>query len=160
MGRVPMPLPPSKNSALLFWPFHQKNTPIDAETSNIRAKMKYSSHPNLALSSSLGKSPSRTLSPKSPFLSCRSNVEAMMWLNVEEDCFCDKRKQNQNNISWSTRPTTVPDGSDHYFHTECPSVLPSVLPSVPKLQNQATITAGRDCGLVEWIIDYSSLVSF
>ena len=26
---------------------------------------------------------------------------------------------------WSTRPTTVPAGSDHYFHTECPSVRPS-----------------------------------
>ena len=25
---------------------------------------------------------------------------------------------------WSTRPTTVPAGSDHYFHTECPSVRP------------------------------------
>ena len=25
---------------------------------------------------------------------------------------------------WSTRPTTVPAGSDHYFHTECPSVHP------------------------------------
>ena len=24
---------------------------------------------------------------------------------------------------------------------------------VPKFQNQATITAGRDCGLAEWIID-------
>ena len=35
----------------------------------------------------------------------------------------------------------------------------SVRPSVPKLQNQATITAGRDCGLTEWIIDDSCLVS-
>ena len=42
----------------------------------------------------------------------------------------------------------------------CPSVHPSVRPSVPKLQNQATITAGRDCGLAEWIIDDSCLVSF
>ena len=25
---------------------------------------------------------------------------------------------------WSTRPTTVPAGSDHYFHTECPFVRP------------------------------------
>ena len=25
---------------------------------------------------------------------------------------------------WSTRPTTVPAGSDHYFHAECPSVHP------------------------------------
>ena len=24
---------------------------------------------------------------------------------------------------WSARPTTVPAGSDHYFHTECPSVI-------------------------------------
>ena len=47
-------------------------------------------------------------------------------------------------------------GSDHYFHTECPSVRPSVR----KLQNQATITAGRDCGLAEWIIDDFCLVFF
>ena len=26
---------------------------------------------------------------------------------------------------WSTMPTTVPAGSDHYFHTDCPSVHPS-----------------------------------
>ena len=25
---------------------------------------------------------------------------------------------------WSTRPTTAPAGSDHYFHSECPSVRP------------------------------------
>ena len=47
------------------------------------------------------------------------------------------------------------------IHTSiCPSVLPSVRLSVSKLQNQATITAGRDCGLAEWIIDDSCLVSF
>ena len=34
----------------------------------------------------------------------------------------------------------------------------SVRPSVPKLQNQATITAGRDCGQAELIIDDSCLV--
>ena len=61
--------------------------------------------------------------------------------------------------SWSTRPTTVPAGSDHYFHTCCPSVRPSGT----KLQNPATITAGRDCGLAKckmakWIIDDSCLV--
>ena len=38
--------------------------------------------------------------------------------------------------------------------TQCSSVRPSV----PKLQNQATITAGRDCELAEWIIDDSCLV--
>ena len=32
------------------------------------------------------------------------------------------------------------------------SVRPSVSQSVPKLQNQAIITAGRDCELAEWII--------
>ena len=35
-----------------------------------------------------------------------------------------------------------------------------VRPSVPKLQNQVTITAGRVCGLAEWIIADSCLVSF
>ena len=34
----------------------------------------------------------------------------------------------------------------------------SVCPSVPKLENQAKITAGRDCGLAEWIVDDSCLV--
>ena len=48
-------------------------------------------------------------------------------------------------LNLSTRPTTVPASSDHYFHTECPYVCPSV----PKLQNKATITAGRDCELAE-----------
>ena len=57
-------------------------------------------------------------------------------------------------LFWSTRPTTVPAGSDHYFHTECPPVHTYV----PKLQNKATITAGRDSGLAEWIIDDSCLV--
>ena len=57
---------------------------------------------------------------------------------------------------WSTRPTTVRTGSDHYFHTDCPSVRPSV----PKLQNQATITGGRVCGLAKWIIDDSCLVFY
>ena len=37
------------------------------------------------------------------------------------------------------------------------SVRPYVRPSVPKLQNQATITAGRFCGVAEWIIDDSCL---
>ena len=52
------------------------------------------------------------------------------------------------NLFWSTRPTTVPAGSDHYHRV---SVR-------PKTSNQATITAGRDCGLAEWIIDDSCLV--
>ena len=31
---------------------------------------------------------------------------------------------SQGRNFWSTRPTTVPAGSDHYFHTACPSVRP------------------------------------
>ena len=31
---------------------------------------------------------------------------------------------NFQNHFWSTRPTTVIAGSDHYFHTECQSVCP------------------------------------
>ena len=42
-------------------------------------------------------------------------------------------------------------------HSHGPFTL-SVRPSVRKLQNQAKITAGRDCGLAEWIIDDSCLV--
>ena len=36
--------------------------------------------------------------------------------------------QSWSKMYWSTRPTTIPAGSDHYFHTYCPSV--------PKVQNQ------------------------
>ena len=35
-----------------------------------------------------------------------------------------------------------------------------IRPCVPKLQNQATVTAGRVCGLAEWILDDSCLVLF
>ena len=52
---------------------------------------------------------------------------------------------------WSTRPITVPAGSDHYFHTECPSVRPSVRPS----QN---FKFKRQSLLAEWIIDYMILL--
>ena len=57
---------------------------------------------------------------------------------------------------WSTRPT----GCDHYFYTGCPSVCLTVHPSVPKFQNQAKTIAGRDCGLVEWIILMTSFLFF
>ena len=50
----------------------------------------------------------------------------------------------------STRPTTITAGSDHYFHTDCPYVHASVSPSVPKLQNQAKITASPVTVLVGW----------
>ena len=40
------------------------------------------------------------------------------------------------------------------------SVRPFVRTSGTKLQNPATITAGRDCGLAKWIIDDSCLVFF
>ena len=46
-------------------------------------------------------------------------------------CWCSKFCLNTSahpcmlrNKNWSTRPTTVPASSDHYFHTECPSVRP------------------------------------
>ena len=39
-------------------------------------------------------------------------------------------------------------------------VLLSVRQSVLKLQTQSTITAGRVCGLAEWIIDGSCLATF
>ena len=66
-------------------------------------------------------------------------------MSITFDAFIDPRG----------RPT-VPAGSDHYFYTS----RPFVRPYVPKLQNQATIPAGRDCGLAEWIIDDSCLVQF
>ena len=40
------------------------------------------------------------------------------------------------------------------------SVRTSVRPSYSKLQNQATITASRVCGLAEWITDDSCLIWF
>ena len=39
---------------------------------------------------------------------------------------------NRPSSFWSTRPTTIPAGSDHYFHTECPSVRTSVHPKTSK----------------------------
>ena len=45
---------------------------------------------------------------------------------------------------------------DHYFHTDCPSVRPSVRPS----QNFKIKRQCRICGLAEWIIDDSCFVSF
>ena len=67
---------------------------------------------------------------------------------------------------WSTRPTTVPAGSDHYFHTECPFVRPFVRSSVrphflksSKQNKQKTMFAtGETVGLAEWIIDETCLV--
>ena len=53
-----------------------------------------------------------------------------------------KHKLRMPGIFWSTRPTTVPACSEHYFYTECKSVRLSV----PKLQNQATITVGWPSG--------------
>ena len=47
--------------------------------------------------------------------------------------------------------STATAESDHYFHIGCTSVRPPV----PKIQNQAKITASRDCGLAEWIIEKS-----
>ena len=64
---------------------------------------------------------------------------------------------------WSTRPIIVPRPVVITIFTQCtccPSVRPSVCLSVPKLQYQAEITAGRNCGLVEWIINDSCLVLF
>ena len=46
------------------------------------------------------------------------------WI-IDSECYF-KRTPGPwvNKIYWSTRPTTVPAGSDHYFYTECPSVRP------------------------------------
>ena len=53
------------------------------------------------------------------------------------DIFCKRWKNNLQSqkllwriLYWSTRLTTVPAGSDHYFHTECGSVCLSVRPPV------------------------------
>ena len=62
MGMVPMLLPPRRNSALFFCPLTQKKTPMPAEMASMRAKMKYSSQPNLAMSSSRVKRVGGTLS--------------------------------------------------------------------------------------------------
>ena len=51
--------------------------------------------------------------------------------------------------NWSKRPTTVPTGSDHYFHLCCLSVRPKTSKS-----------SENHSGLAEWIIDDSCLVYF
>ena len=62
-------------------------------------------------------------------------------------------------VYWSTRPTHKWSLYSHMLSVR-PYVLLclSVHTSVPKLQYQAEITAGRDCGLAEWITDDSCLV--
>ena len=53
-----------------------------------------------------------------------------------------------------------PRGRSHSRPVVITIFTQSVRPSVPKLQNQATLTAGRDCGLAEWIIDDSCFVIY
>ena len=50
------------------------------------------------------------------------------------------------NVNWSIRPTTVSAGSDHYFHTECPSIRTSVRPS----QNSKIKRQSLQAGTVGW----------
>ena len=57
----------------------------------------------------------------------------------------EKWKNTHSNIDPRGRPQSRP--------VVITIVTQSVRPSVPKLQNQGTITVGRDCGLAEWIID-------
>ena len=57
---------------------------------------------------------------------------------------------------WSTRPTTVLAGSDHYIRTCCPSVCKSPLFKID--QNKTDLHCRPVlCGLAEWIIDDSCL---
>ena len=79
-----------------------------------------------------------------------------MLKNMPTACIALRRKHFKKYF-WSTRPTTVPAGSDHYIVRTIFTQV--VRPSVPKLQNQAKFTGGRDRGLAEWIIDDSCLVS-
>ena len=60
------------------------------------------------------------------------------------------------------RPT-VPAGSDHCFHTCCPSVRTSVptfqnLAKQKKYQVKTMFTTGKTIDLAEWIIDDTCLV--
>ena len=59
---------------------------------------------------------------------------------------CVENKHNNMICNHPREPSTVAAGSDHYFHTGCPSFCPKT----------SKITAGR-CGLTEWIIDDSCL---
>ena len=58
----------------------------------------------------------------------------------------------------------VTAGSDHCFHTCCPSICPYVRPHFSKLlkqnnfQEKTMFTTGKTVGLAEWIIDYTCLV--
>ena len=72
---------------------------------------------------------------------------------------CQSKKHNFWNSKlfwhwWSFDPR----GRPHSRQVVITIFTQSVRPSVPKLQNQATITAGRHCELAEWIIDDSCLV--
>ena len=79
-------------------------------------------------------------------------------------CLIWQMRIRENNFTadfWSTRPTTVPAGSDNYFHADCPYVRTSFCPSVRPTQNfkikQQSLPAGS-VKLAEWIIDDSCLV--
>ena len=66
-------------------------------------------------------------------------------------CWPRPRGSNDSQSQPQFRPVVI----TIFTHVVCPSVHTS---SVSKLKYQAEITAGRDCGLSEWIIDDSCLV--
>ena len=56
-------------------------------------------------------------------------------------------------LYWSIRPVAITIFTHVVRPSICMSFCLSVSLSVPKLQYQSEITAGRDCELAEWIID-------
>ena len=72
--------------------------------------------------------------------------------------FCSMNNNIIINNYWSSTPSTVSAGSDHYIHTL--SVRPRFSKST-KTKQSSSENSGRfwwDCGLAEWIIDDSYLV--
>ena len=72
-------------------------------------------------------------------------------------CYCEKKNKFH---FYSIDPRGRPQSRLVVITIFTQSFLPYVRKSVPKLQNQATSTTGRDCGLAEWIIDDNCLVIF
>ena len=74
-------------------------------------------------------------------------------ISEETKLFYNNNNSRLPEIDPRGRPKSRPVMINIFTHAVRPSVRPKTL-------NQATIPAGRDCGLAEWIIDDSCLVIF
>ena len=87
------------------------------------------------------------------FLSRHLNhLSVFFW---QHNCAITKTPISLKMFCWSTRPTTVLAGSDHYFHTGCLSVRTSQNFKIKRI-----LLPAWTVGLAKWIMDDSCLVIF